>query len=502
MKKIFNILAVSAIAVTAASCDLDLYSPTSFNKGNVVVDEETGSQYTKKADMEGLRNSMYNSWMKDIQEMGLEDWLVYSETRADNAYCGTSSTEIMSLEANTQDGANKNVVRDWNWYQKQVSNSNNIICNIDRIAAEDPSLTAAERDQWKAEALIWRAFCFFRLTQLWGDAPMVLEIPPAITVDNVEQYYHLYYPDRTPMSGIYAQLVEDLTWASQYAPNLNPDNKMLLSKTFAIGLLARVYAEKPIRDWNKVIQYCTEVESAGISLEEDYAKLWSYNDDDAYRNSKESVLEVQWTSKSSGNWVFMMYHRNAYNPDDSFTWAKWTTPSRDLIDAYQKEGDAIRMNASIVWDKCSWSNYYPADNYAFMHKMPTNISSIYIMRLAEIYLLHAEALACTGDLSGAAGYVNKVRARAKLADLPASAQASQDAMIDAILKERRLELAFEGFRFFDLARHDRIIDVHNSVNAKDSYWQVRKPLTESRIFLPIPTTALEQNSALTQNPGY
>ena len=129
-------------------------------------------------------------------------------------------------------------------------------------------------------------------------------------------------------------------------------------------------------------------------------------------------------------------------------------------------------------------------------------SSIYIMRLAEIYLLHAEALACTGDLAGAAGYVNRVRSRAKLADLPASAQASQEAMIDAILKERRLELAFEGFRFFDLARHDRIIEVHNSVNAKDSYWQIRKPLTETRIFLPIPTSALEQNSALTQNPGY
>lgn len=197
-----------------------------------------------------------------------------------------------------------------------------------------------------------------------------------------------------------------------------------------------------------------------------------------------------------------MYHRNAYNPDDSYTWAKWTTPSRDLIEAYQKEGDEVRMNASIVWDKCSWSNYYPSDNYAFMHKMPTNVSSIYIMRLAEIYLLHAEALACTGDLAGAAGYVNRVRSRAKLADLPASAQASQEAMIDAILKERRLELAFEGFRFFDLARHDRIIEVHNSVNAKDSYWQVRKPLTETRIFLPIPTSALEQNSALTQNPGY
>ena len=55
------------------------------------------------------------------------------------------------------------------------------------------------------------------------------------------------------------------------------------------------------------------------------------------------------------------------------------------------------------------------------------------MRLAEIYLLHAEALACTGDLKGAADYVNKVRERAKLADIPVPA--SKDEAIDAILNE-------------------------------------------------------------------
>ena len=506
MKKIFTIIASAIAAFAVTSCDLDLYSPTSLNKGNVDTegdDEESASQYTKRADMEGLRNSLYNSWVKDIQEMGLEDWLVYSETRADNAYCGTNTAEIMALEANKQDGANKNIKRDWNWYQTQVSNANQIICNIDRIAESDPTLTATERDQWKAEAMIWRAFCFFRLTQLWGDAPMVLEIPPAITVENVEEVYPLYYPDRTPMNDVYAQLVSDLEWAASHAPAVNANNKMLMSDAFAYGLLARIYAEKPIRDWNKVIEYCTRVEGMGFRLEDDYAKLWSYDEDDAYRNSPESIFEVQWTNKASGNWVYMMYHRNAYSPNDSYSWAKWTTPSRDLIKAYQEEGDDIRMNASIVWDSCTWSNYYDAENYAFMHKVPTNVSSILVMRLAEIYLLHAEALTCTGDLAGAASYVNRVRKRAHLGDLPASAQSGQDAMLDAVLKERRLELAFEGFRFFDLARHDKVIDVVNSPElAKDSYWQTRKPLTETRILLPVPTDALDNNPNMTQNPGY
>ena len=87
MKKINTILALCAIFALTA-CDLDLYSPTSFNKGNVETsgdDDETASQYTKRSDMEALRNSLYNSWVKDIQEMGLDDWLVYSENISDNA---------------------------------------------------------------------------------------------------------------------------------------------------------------------------------------------------------------------------------------------------------------------------------------------------------------------------------------------------------------------------------------------------------------------------------
>jgi len=501
MKKAYTILSLSAILCLSA-CDLDLYPETSYNEGNVTVSEETESQYSTRADMEGLRNSLYNSWMKDIQEKDLLDWLVYSECRADNAYAGNPSTsEIMTIESNTQDADNYNVKRDWDWYQSQVSNANQIICNIDSVAIKDRSLSTTEHDQWKSEALIWRAYLLLKMTYLWGDVPMVTTIPPAITAENVEQVYSEYFPARTPIGEVYDRMISDLEYASQHAPDVNSSNKMLMSKAVACGLLARIYAEKTRQDWSKVAQYCQKVEDMGFTLCPSYGDLWYYDDTDAARNTSESILEVTW-SRSNGNWIWMMFHRNYYSPDDSFTWIKWVTPSRDLIKAYDAEGDTQRKAASIIFDQCAWSSYYPADSYAFMHKTPTNASSWIIMRLGEIYLLHAEALTMMGDLSGAAAYVNKIRERAGLSDLKSSATSSQSAMLDAVLHERRLELAFEGFRFFDLVRHDKAAEVCAAVAAADSYWSPRSPLTEETILMPVSLTAMDNNPSLTQNPGY
>ena len=501
MKKIINIIAFAAIAFLT-SCDLDLYPETSYNEGNVKVEENTESQYSTRADMEGLRKTLYDNWMKDIQEKDYTDWLVYTECRADNAYAGSPTTgEIVDIESNKQDANNKNVKRDWDWYLGQVSNANQLICNIDSIAIKDPSLTPEERDRWKAEMLIWRSYILLKMTYLWGDVPMVTTIPPAITAENVEEVYPAYFPERKPIAEVYARIIEDLEFACKYAPDVNKDNKMLMSKAVAYGLLARVYAEKTARDWNKVAQACQAVEDMGFALVDDFGRMWAYDEDDAVRNTSESILEVTWT-RSNGNWFWMMFHRNAYNPDDSFSWMKWITPSRDLIAAYDAEGDTERKNVNIVYDKCSWSNYYPSDRYPFMNKVPTNASSTILMRLGEIYLLHAEALAMTDKLSEAAGYVNRIRSRAGLANLPAAASSSKDAMIDAILKERRLELAFEGFRFFDLVRHDQAVRTCAAVAAADKYWAARSPLTEETILMPVSQEARDKNPSLKQNPGY
>lgn len=500
MKKILNILAIASL-FTLASCELDLMPKTGYNEGNVEVTENE-EQYSTRTDMEGLRNSMYNSWLKDIQEKDYCDWLVYTEVRADNAYCGSPSTgEIADIEANVQDSDNKNIKRDWDWYLGQVSNANQIICNIDRVAAADPTLSDSECRQWKSEALIWRSYILFKMSYIWGDVPMVTTIPPAITAENIKEVYNEYYPARVPILDVYNAIIADLEYASENAPAVDPSNKMLLSKAVACGLLARIYAEKTCQDWTKVSEYCQKVESMGFSLVENYGDLWAYDDDDATRNSSESILEVTW-SRDNGNWMWMMFHRNHYNPNDSYSWAKWVTPSRDLIAAYDAAGDTERKNASIIFDECSWSHFYPAERYAFMHKVPTNASSTIMMRLGEIYLLHAEALTMTGDLSGASAYVNKIRSRAKISELPASASASQGAMLDAVLDERRLELAFEGFRFYDLVRHDKAAEICDKVAANDSYYAKRSPLTPQTILMPVSQGAMDVNPSLTQNEGY
>ena len=491
-----------ASVVSLASCDLDLYPETGYNEGNVNVEENTESQYNTREDMKGLRDAIYESWAKGVQEYGYQDFLIYSECRADNAYCGTNTAEIMNIEANKQDGSNPNVERDWGYYLQQMSNANNIILNVDRVMQQDPTLTQAEANEWSAEARCWKAWALFQMSRLWGPVPVINTIPPAITSENVEEVYFEYFPPQETLETVYTQLVEDLTFAIQYAPDVDQANKFVFTKAFAKGLLARIYAEAPIRDWNKVAELCTSIENDyGYELCEDYGEMWSYDENDAIRNTKESIFEVQWT-KANGNWVWMMFHRNAYSPADSYTWAKWVTPSRNLIKAYDKAGDTERKNASIIIDSCPWSNYYPAEEYAFMHKVPTNASSIILMRLGEIKLLHAEALACTGDLAGATALVNEIRERAGIK--PIQQPASQEDMITAVLDERRLELAFEGHRFFDLVRHglDRAKAVHDAMNAEDTYWLPRFPLSQDTILMPVPQSALEDNPTLVQNPGY
>lgn len=505
MKKIFKTIALSSLLVMTA-CDLDLFPETGYNEGNVIVEEnQNGSQFSTRAEIKGLVDALYANKVKNIQEKGYMDYLVYAECRADNAYGATGTQEVTAAEANKIDAENFNVTRDWGWYLAQVNFTNNIICNIDSVMvwtadSEDP-LTQAERDQWISEAYCWKSWALFQMSRLWGNVPLVNAIPPAITAENIEEVYDLYYPAQTPVSDVHAQIIKDMTFAAEHCPDVNPANKFRFSKAFAHGMLARTYAEAPHRDWSKVKEHCEAIEAMDYKLVDNYGDMWGYNETDAVRNTSESIFEITF-SRSSGNWVNMMFHRNAFSPNDNFGWSKWVTPSRDLIAAYDKEGDTERKNACIVFDKCVWSGYYPNTAYAFMHKLPTNASSIILMRLGEIKLLHAEALAELGDLEGAARLVNEIRKRAGIKELPAFTD--KEEARDAVLHERRLELAFEGFRFFDLARHgfNELKAVHDGMHAKDKYWQDRIPLTPENLILPVPSSAMDLNPSLVQNPGY
>ncbi|MFA6702653.1 MAG: RagB/SusD family nutrient uptake outer membrane protein [Dysgonamonadaceae bacterium] len=497
---IWTILA--AILFAGHSCDLQKDPIANFSDITNPQDTTGGEgEITTKEQIVALRNGLYST-IRDSQENWYLDLLVLAETHADNAYRGTSGNELSSLEAQSQDGINKNIARDWNSFLNYIVTANRIILNIDNVP--DPTLTTIERKQWKAEALIFRAWIWFDMVRLWGGIPLVTQKTPDVTADNIEEVYPQLFPARNTVEEVYAKIIEDLEKAATDAPNVDTQNKFFLSKAVANALLAKVYAEQPIRDYAKVITYCEKVEADGFTLVENYGDLFLYDKntkDVKLRNSSESIFEITYPAGST-SWVWMMFGLNEADENSTYDWAKWITPSRDLISTFQEENDEVRMNASIIWGNPSWSIHYPSSNYPFMYKTRSNLNSVIKLRLADILLLKAEAYVETGNLNEAENLVNQVRNRAKLGDLSASDTSSKEKLKDAVLKERRLELAFEGQRWFDLVRYDKAISTLNSLNQRDVGRIQMLPLTEETILLPVPQEAIDKNPSLIQNPGY
>lgn len=504
-KYISKIVFAGALALTAASCSLD-YDPISeYSERTYGQTSSTDSiKYKTRAEMYSQYQSLYQK-LKE-QEHWYLDLTMICETRSDNSYGGSTGSQVVPIETNAIDGGNSVLARDWDRYLADVAQANTVIENIDKVP--DASLTATERRQWKAEAKIFRSLVWFDMVRLWGNIPVVTKEGTDITAENIEEVYPLYYPKQTAPADAYAQIIKDLTEAIDDAPANNAGDKTVLSKSVAKALLAKAYAEKPARDYTKVLQYCNDVIADGFKLNPNFADIYALNSagtDLKNRSTVESILEVNFFP-GGGNWVTWMFGKDLLDPEANFSWAKWVTPTRDLIAAFTAENDNIRKNESIVYYQTSWSNYYPSSSYPFMYKMRSAVHSIIKMRFADILLLKAEALANldgASNLEAAETIVNQVRARVSLPALPASVKASKESMLNAILKERRLELAFEGQRWFDLVRYGKVEEVMNTLNSRDSgRLPLRRTFSETSYLFPIPTTAIDLNTNLVQNPGY
>lgn len=489
-----------------SSCNLD-YNPldtySDVTEGTI-QQGGTKNPFKTKGDVESYMQSLYKI-PKDRQEHWYLDLLLIGDAHSDNAYVGTTGAEVIPFEDNTLDAANSVISRDWSRYLTDIGKTNIMINYVDSV--KDATLTEAERHSYKAQAEILRALVMFDLVRIFGNVPVNTTVPPDITSENIDSVYPQYFPKQSSPEVAYKQIESDLLDGLKYAPDNNTVDKTLFSKSVAKAMLAKIYAEKPLQDYDKVIQYADEVTADGFTLYPNYADLFAMNSDTTdtkVRNSSETILETQFFT-GGGNWVTWMFGRNLLNWNENFTWAKWVTPSRDLIKAFEDEGDKVRENASIVYYSCGWSNYYPADHYPFMYKCRSGNSSIIKLRYSDILLLKAEALIMKSnpDLNTAADIIDKIRQRVGLNKLPASVRTNKDALLEAYLKERRLELAFEGQRWFDLVRLGKVESVMNNLNSRDSgRKQLAREYTEDSYILPIPQKVLDQNENLQQNKGY
>lgn len=498
-----------ALSLMVSSCGLD-YNPVSdYSDVTEGIDnQEEEVIYANRADAENALLALYNDF-KNNQNHWQLDYLLIGDVHSDNAYAGTTGSEVVDPATNDLNGTTLCVNRDWDYYMLQAARCTKFIVGVASVA--DNSLSESEINVMRAQAEILRAFIWFRMVRMWGNIPIITTVPKDITSDNISESYESYFPAQNTEAEAYEYILKDLNDALQYAPDGNGD-KTRFSKDVARALLAKVYAEKPVRNYAKVIEYVDQLTAAGYDLMPEYGDLFNvdgavkdgFNATPLYTDCKESILEVHYPV-GSGNWASWMYGRCLEDWDNSFSWAKWITPSRDLLSAFDKLGDTKRKEQTVVYYECGWSNYYPSDNYAFMYKVRSGYSNVFFLRYDDLLLLKAEALINgeAPDLAAAANIIDRIRERAGVKKLTNAEKNNKETLFNVYVNERRLELACEGERWYDLVRLDLVEEAMAAAQRNDpGRLPIAVPYTKNSYLLPIPQSVLDTNPNVEQNPGY
>lgn len=385
-----------------------------------------------------------------------------------------------------------------------IARANKILSVIDEV-----SLDKAKSDNFKGQALFLRALAYFDLVRYYGGVP--LPLTPASDLATAT----------LPRSGkeqVYAQIIEDATAATGLLLDKATQEPGRATSGAAWMLLGDVHLA--MKNWAGAESALAKV--TGYALVGDYAAVFNPSN----KNHSESVFEVQYLQGTSLNlsssfpYAFVPltpdYAKLTLGPvgSQSASGSGWNIPTDDLLAAYESRTVDKRFNTSIGFltgpstvSDTSYVNLPYIKKFQYPHSVfnQTNTNSP-IYRYAETLLAQAEAANEQGKVADAQNFLNQVRKRAGLANTTASNQATLRA---AILKERRIELAFENKRWLDLVRTGNAITVMNAYGAKlkanPAYFYLTPAtytLTENDLLFPIPFLEIQVNPDLDQNPGY
>ena len=399
----------------------------------------------------------------------------------------------------------------WVGYYTLINRSNSTIKEVNTnttIVASD-----AIKTQTIAEARFLRAYAYFTMVRLFGNIPLIdtlFEDPAA--QNNV--------PQSTPAQ-IYAFIENDLNFAAANLP-LSWDPKFVgrATRGAANGLLAKVYLTQS--KWVQAMGAANNVMTSGqYDLSTSYDKIFREEGE----NSKESVFEVQATASAAIPEANGVQYAHIMGIRGTGAWDigwGWNTPSTFLEAAYEP-GDP-RKNRTILYTSTATTTYQTIygenipvglPNPRYNNKVYTNPAlrasighrfgrwmNVRILRYADVVLMYAEAANEVGgaaNITAARNALNSVRARARAGNntiLPDVTTTDQNELRDAIRQERRIELAMEHDRFFDLVRWGTAQAVLNGAG-KTNFNANRD------VLLPIPQTQIDlSKGVLKQNPGY
>ncbi|WP_217604951.1 RagB/SusD family nutrient uptake outer membrane protein [Chitinophaga sp. GbtcB8] len=334
-------------------------------------------------------------------------------------------------------------------------------CNTVLDHLSGATIDATIKTQITGQASFLRAFYYFNLVRAFGDIPLVThEVTSTNDAFNVAE--------RKPAADIYTQIIADAQTAIANLPDAwtNAKDKGRAVKASAQTLLAEVYLTQ--KQYNNAVPLLRAVMQSpnGYTLLPDYASLYTL----ANKNSVESIFEIQYMEGSSNEFSDFMYQFAPYNAGSGITGfglytgsgSGWNIPTQDMLDAYEAGDKRKDASISLTFTDPNTSKIVP---YVIKYKTPHAIryqtaSNFPVYRFADVLLMLAECLNEAGFAANGEAYtlLNQVRQRAGLLPKtsgnanPALNVSTQEAFRQAVWQERRVELAFEDHRWFDLLR--------------------------------------------------
>ncbi len=413
-------------------------------------------------------------------------WLGVTEMISDNADKGSSASDNggdkRDLDQLLHNSTTGSIEAMWTRFYKTIGRAS---LSID-YTEKQTDLEAAKKSQYIGEAKFLRALSYFYLVRMFGD----------VTIQDIND--ETTNTTRKPKAEVYAYIEADLLDAIEKLPTKSEYASKDLgraTKGAAQALLAKVYLYQA--KYQQAYDLASTVINSGqYDLETDYATTWRVETE----NGKESLFEIQARGKATAHGVHQYSQTQGARGTGGWGWG-FNVPSQNLLDAFNVEGDNIRRDATIIFrgETLYDGRLVPTsvENPMYNEKAYSSANlgdadgdkNIRVIRFSEVLLIQAEAANEIGQ--DALAPLNRVRARVKLTPVTSM---SKDQLRLKIWNERRLELAFEHDRWFDLVRTGQA----KEMMAKDG----KTFVTGKHELFPIPNAQLIQTPSMTQNPGW
>lgn len=486
MKLKYNLIAIALLGFSFSSC-------SDFLEQNPQTDLSENDFYKTADDILSAVNGAYSS----LQEGDIYgNWYVFGEIPSDNTRnqlsgSVTTQNEFDQFYIDTQ---NSMIANFWKAAYKVINRTNTILGRIDGI-----EINTELANRYKLECKFIRALMYFNLVRVYGDVPLVLK-----EISISESYDIL----REPKENVYNQIIADLKEAQDLPVSYSTAEDGRATQGAAKALLANVYmtlhkyaeAETILAEIINSGRYSLLENTPGSLNIDGYKNAFS----PVNHNSKEGIFEIQFLKGGYGEGS---NYANNFAPENSGTnvvavggTGGNNIPEMDIYNAYE-EGDLRRdFSMSLGYYDNRKNNEWVESRYVckFMDVPYQNndASNNYpVIRYADVILMYAEALNQNGKTAEACKYLNMTRRRGfgyqTTETSPVDLQTTDKAQFALMVEqERRVELAFENHRWFDLIRTGRAVEVMRSKGFS---------LNETNLICPIPQKQIDVNPKLTQN---